>query len=65
MMSMWEYEEAQHQAHERALVAGFNFPHNPKAHEQVEESILSELVTDGREAVNLHAASEYFGRLLG
>ena len=64
MMSMWEYEEAQRQAHERALVAGFNFPHNPEVHAKVEQSILSDLVTDGREAQTMHAASEYCGRLL-
>ena len=64
MMSMWEYEEAQRQAHERALIAGFNFPHNPQVQHKVEESILSDLVTDGREAQTMHAASQYFGRLL-
>lgn len=44
MMSMWEYEEAQRQAHERALLAGFNFPHSPKTLAKVEAELLAEKV---------------------
>jgi hypothetical protein len=42
MMSMWEYEEAKRQADEKALIAGFNFPHNP----DVQSKVAAELLLD-------------------
>lgn len=44
MMSMWEYEEAQRQAHEEALLAGFNFPHSPQTLAKVESELLARKV---------------------